>query len=242
MIFRLRSICGVFMLMLIAPSVHSAPVQVLNDDFDAPNYSSFSFNESFDNPDDISFEFFAGVMGGGNPGDYLQVFHTHDIERISPMGTMTNTSVQSVLLEKTFTYDTNGAGSLGSLSFSLDVRTTDPVNFLSFAIGDSVNNSGSFTGFIGVPNDGEWHTLTFDETDGAQFNGQILQFGFGFGTSVDVGPDPIDYVIEVDNFVVIANAIPEPSSVAVLGLFLAGFVSRHRRSRVVGGVSNPAGC
>lgn len=219
----------------------AAAVDILYDTFDSPSYSSFAFNDSDapdGNPDDTSFEAIGDTdPAGGNPGSYLELFHFHDVardENDEPVGD-SSTSLQSFFNDQSTTYTPSVSGEIESFSFSLDVRTDSPFEDLFFEIlddnGGSVANAGS--GFLSIVNDGEWQTLTLTGVmqAGAQdrdFAGsEPLSFGFGFLSSLDVFDGQTELQIDVDNFIVTAQLVPEPTA----GLLLFGLacVVRGRR-------------
>lgn len=114
---------------------------LFNDDMSSPNYSEFSFNnaDSGFNPDDISSESSFAGSGTGNPGGSLEILHNHDVARDSsgnPINGNGQTFVQSFFTLQTFSYTPSVEGAIFSVTFSLDIRTSDPFDTLFFTISD----------------------------------------------------------------------------------------------------------
>lgn len=250
-IFKATGLCAVVAVatcatvIVLAVSSSAGAFTILNDTFDAPNYSSFSFNNSTlspmdgGNPNDVSFEAIGDSFAtGGNPDAFKQFIHIHDISRdefgepdqddgtFDPFAT----NVQSVFLNEDVIYDSSGAGALGTLNFSIDVRTTDPLQSVGFAIGNADNGSGNFE-FTSVPlnNDGLWQTIVLENVDATSLNGPNLEFGFSLSTDADVSNGEVEFSFDVDNFIVIGTtAVPEPSSLVIAALGLMAFATRRR--------------
>lgn len=135
--------------------------------------------------------------------------------------------LQSVFTEQSISYTPSTQGAILSISFSLDFQTSDPFDTLLFEVSDS--SGGSFAGFISITGDGTFQTITSDVLTNADFPGRNfsgsdpLSFGFGFTSSADVFNLPVTYNVIVDNFVVTATVVPEPSSLA-LSVLAAGFL------------------
>jgi hypothetical protein len=239
----LRSLAAVLPLGLAASPV--AAVQIVNDTFDSPNYGDFFFNaaNSGDNPDDNSFSAIGDTLTtGGNPGSYLELFHFHDVARDEfgdPEGGDTFTSLQSFLDERSVDYIPSTQGEIQSLSFSLDYRTTDPFDSVFFTVNDENggNVAGGFTadGFFTPVTDGTWQTVTFAGVTQAEvgtrdLTGSVpLDFGFGFTSDADVFDGEVEYQIDVDNFVVTATLVPEPTAAALLVAAAGPLLARQRR-------------
>jgi len=218
-----------------------AEITVLNDTFDGPSYIDFFFNDadSSSNPADVSSAFYSTtVPAGGNPGSYGELIHSHDVDRDEfgdPINFDGFVGLQSFFSEQTASYTPLVEGDIASITLSLDVRTSDPIDSLFFEISDanggSVANGGS--GFLPITSDGQWNTYALsgvmqDGAAGRDFAGSLpLNFGFGFTSSADVFEEPVDYTIDVDNFVVQITPVPEPSSLALLSL--SGLVALRRR-------------
>lgn len=201
---------------------------LINDDMSSPNYSEFSFNgtESGFNPDDISTESSFAGSGTGNPGGSLEILHNHDVERDTsgnPINGNGETSVQSFFTLQTFSYTPSVEGAILSVTFSLDIRTSDPFDFLFFTISDSMG--GTVGQFIPISGDGTYQTITSSVLINADFPGRDfagsdpLFFGFGFLSTADVTNSPETFQVGADNFVVTATIVPEPS---VLAIYLLG--------------------
>lgn len=215
-------------------------IGVLNDNFDSPSYNSFSFNgsDSLANPDDLSFESFGASPTGGNPDAHGVVTHTHSVERDEfeePLSSG-DAEVQSFFTEQTTTYTPSISGAVESFTFSLDIRTIDFFDSVFFELSDLSGGSvaGGGGGFFTINNDGEWntYTITVEQSDvpSRDFSGtDPLSFGFGFTSFEDASFADVDYSLDVDNFVVTATLVPEPTSLAVLvgGI---GLLARRRRA------------
>lgn len=216
---------------------------ILFDDMDGTAYSDFFFNgfDSGNNPDDVSFSFFEEEISGGNPGAKLLITHEHDVDRDEfgdPFGGNTETELQSIFSNRNVKYNPSTQGAIQELTFSLDVRTSDPIDTLFFEIGDETggNVAGGFSGngFLDIVSDGEWQTIiltgiTQADVGSRDLSGSLpLDFGFGFTSFADVGFDPETYTIDVDNFQVSIVPVPEPSS-ALLGSLGVFLLPRRRR-------------
>ncbi len=228
-------------LFLSFPSLE-AQTLVLTDDMMDTSYSEFSFNgfDSGSNPDDVSFAYWDTGASGGNPGSVLNVFHEHDVDRDEfgdPFGAA-DASVQSFFINDEFSYTPSSQGAIDTLSFSLDVKTTDPFGSVYFIVGDSLGGSVaqglSGSGFLSITQDGEWQTLTLSgvtQTDlsGRDFSGSLpLEFGFGFLSDTDVSGGAETFLLQADNFRVEINAIPEPSSALLLSLGMLCILRRRK--------------
>ncbi len=239
---RLSIILSATLVSLGAVGSACASTTVLNDTFDSPSYSSSFFNDadSFGNPDDVSSAFYNNtILLDGNPGAYGELWHDHDVDRDEfgdPINGDTATSLQSFFSDLTASYTPSLEGEIQSISFSLDVRTSDPIDSLFFEISDSsggsVANGGG--GFLPINSDGEWNTYTLtgvtqSGASGRDFAGSDpLSFGFGFTSFADVFFGNELYVIDVDNFVVTVTPVPEPASLVMLLSVLA--LTPRRRS------------
>jgi len=238
---------GTIAVTLCSFATAQASMVVLNDTFDSPSYDSFSFNGDDDgtNPDDVSSESFDGTSSpGGNPGSFGIIRLSYDVSRDEfgePLNGDGNVNLQSFFSDLTTTYIPSIQGEIESINFSLDVRTIDPlVTDVFFEISDpnggSVANGSLGGAFQPITADGTWQTyvLTGVMQDGAtnrDFAGSDpLSFGFGFLSFEDVFQDPIDSFIDVDNFVVEVTLVPEPASMALLGLGCLLIAGRRRAS------------
>ena len=228
-------------LFLSLPSLKAQNL-VLMDDMTDTSYSEFSFNgfDSGSNPDDVSFAFWDTESSGGNPGSVFNVFHEHDVDRDGfgdPVGA-TDASLQSFFVNDTFSYTPSSQGAINSLSFSLDVKTSDLIDSVYFFVGDSLGGTVAqgFTGdgFLSITQDGEWQTLTLSGVTQADLGSRDLsgslplEFGFGFLSNTDVSGGAETFFLQADNFIVEIDAIPEPSSVLLLSLGMLGILGRRR--------------
>lgn len=225
---------GVVMLAMAA-STAAAQNLVLDDDMSSPSYASSSF-ASFSNPDDLSFGDYLVSGSGGNPGAHLIIEHFHDVDRDEfgePINGDGDTFVQSYFINQSTTYTPSVSGGIASLSFSLDYRTTDPFSGIFFDVSDL--SGGSSAGFTyGLEPDGQWRTLTVTGLTQADFGGRDLSgsnplsFGFGALSSFDATFDPTGFAMDVDNFTVTVNPIPEPGPALLVGLGAWVFLLRRR--------------
>ena len=207
---------------ILASPVFAVPV--LDDDFESPSYSIFALNgadRGDGNDDDVSDAFFDPQGSGGNPGGFGLVVHSHDVDRDdqdAPINGDGNTSVQSFLTEQTVTYTPSTQGEIQSVSFSLDVRTSDPFDSVFFYL-EASNGAGSVAngseGFLSITPNGEFQTIrlenvTQDGQDGFDFGGSDpISFGFGFTSpGVDVTDGPVFLNVGVDNFRVTVTPRP----------------------------------
>lgn len=222
-----------------AASAGFSQVILLDDDMQSAYYDSFSFNSSDygANVDDISSVSNNVVVSGGNPGSYLQVLHTLEVMENAPNGAV---SLQSILDDQNFTYTPSISGAIQSLSFSIDIRTSDPFSSVGFVVNDQ--EGGQLAGFTSFDTDGNWQTVTFEgllqsDFDSRDFSGSLpLSFGFSLlsnGYLMDDGNGNYEsqfHTADVDNFRVTAILVPEPSSLALFGLMTCGLMfCRSRR-------------
>ncbi|MEM9079901.1 MAG: PEP-CTERM sorting domain-containing protein [Verrucomicrobiota bacterium] len=228
-------------LTILVASVTAALAQefvFLDDNMDAPDYRSFSFSNPT-NDADISFETINGsIPTDGNPGSYLQIAHFHDLDRDEfgePFTGDFQTDLSAVYLFETFTYDPSVSGPISNIAFEIDVRS-DADFSVSFAIGNATTGSGNITfadNFLD-PFDSDWQTLSRSIIDNStastvDFAGSdLIEFGFSIGTTAELGDDPEEFFIDVDNFRVILTPVPEPST-ALLGVL--GILTLLRRRR-----------
>lgn len=229
--------------LLAAPcGLVSGATTVLQDGMSAPNYSSFSFNgaDSGSNPDDISFESSNPVGSVGNPGAYLEAIHSHDVNRNELNGEPLNgdgdTSVQSIFVEQTMTYNPAIDGPIATITFLIDLQITVPFSNVSFGIEDS--GGGSISGFTSLPpSTAGWQTFSSGPLTQADFSGRDFsgsdpfKFSFGFISDADVTTGPENFVIGVDNFTIVIESVPEPSSAALVGasILAVGLIRRRHR-------------
>ncbi|MGJ8723321.1 MAG: PEP-CTERM sorting domain-containing protein [Roseibacillus sp.] len=228
-----------FTLFLAIPSL-SAQNVILFDDMTGSAYSASNFNssDSGSNPDDISTAFGNIATSGGNPDSVLNITHEHDIQRDEfgdPFGDGF-TNVQSFFENSSLSHNPATQGFIQSVTFSLDIRTSEPIETLFFTINDSnggaVANAGA--GFISLIPDGQWQTITLSGVteagaSGRDFSGSdALSFGFGFTSFAEVSTGQEAFAIQADNFQIDIDVIPEPSSALLIAF---GFVGLFRRQR-----------
>lgn len=222
---------------------------IVEDHFDQPlNYdvsylNGQQFSDGDYNPDDVSWADGSWQSAGGNPGGSYMVTHEHDVDRNEfgdPIGDNTWTIVQSsiVLDDSLFTYNPGTDGAISSITFSIDYQTVDPMSLISSEViyEDEMGfRYGLSSGFEIVQADGNWNTyqVTLNESD---FYGSLdfskdqqLFFGFGFYSSTDVSFGSDTYSVLVDNFSVSVSAVPEPSSLLLVGISGFGLLARRRR-------------
>ena len=233
-----------FLTTVTQPAV--AMTTLLNDDFGAPSYTLFEFNgaDSGSNLDDLSFATSSATGSGGNPGGFLDIMHTHDVDRDSfgdPVNGDGSASVQSFSEEQSVVYDATASGTIAEIMFELDVLV-GPIGpeggafHTVFFIVHEASGGGSASGFTSLSGLGSgWNTITVSGLTNADFsardfqNGTDLQFGFGFSSSGDVSNGGETITVSVDNFIVTANVIPEPSSLLLGTLMTVGMLMRRRR-------------
>lgn len=231
----IRSITFAFAAILTLTGSLPAQVIVLNDDFSSGfSYSIFNFTNADvpppnDNPDDVSFADFSIETTGGNPGGVLQLTHLHEAE----MGGNGDTFVQSFLDNTSVAYNPAAQGAFNSITFSFDYLTSSP-NFNSVFVTVNDNNGGQAAEFLAPIADGNWqsYTATLDQSDfsNRDFSGNLdLNFGFGFVSDAQVDGGPESFDVFVDNFQVSVSAVPEPTSLVILGF--AGLTVIGRRGR-----------
>ena len=192
--------------------------------------------------DPLNYSYVDYFSSAGN--DSMFVDHIHEVERDEftnePVaGAPSMPELQTLFLYQPLSYNPSVSGAIGTLDFSIDYRTNDPFSEIAFFIQNG-GGFGSTAGFTTPIVDGEWHTLEvlgLNSTDflSADFEGNTtLRFGFGFYSSAEIDPfgiDGVDYQIEVDNFIVTMNPVPEPSSLfLVAGGALTLLSRRSRRS------------
>ncbi|MGJ8697399.1 MAG: hypothetical protein ACSHYF_13870 [Verrucomicrobiaceae bacterium] len=237
----MKSIC-MALCTLGAVSLSSAQTLIFSDSMDAPFYDSFSFNgsDSGSNPDDLSSESQLALGTGGNPGGLLRVTHSHEVA--SGPGVSGSTFVQSFFVDQTFTYTPSVDGAIDKISFSIDLKSSDPFSSVFFNVEDATTGGGSSSGFTSFTTDGDWHTVSVVDLDASNFSGRDfsgstpLAFGFGFYSSAELVADtPTSHVSEqrvvlADNFkVTVTQVVPEPSVVLLGSLALLGGCLVRRR-------------
>ena len=235
-------LCFAAMLLLSQNAV--ADQIILDDDFgQGYSYSVFAFTLADlpppdDNPDDVSFADFLTINSGGNPGEYLEVTHLHDVDRDElgdPINGDGRSLVQSILENESVSYNPAAEGTFTQLTMSIDYRTAGPFESVYFAVSDS--GGDSLAGFETTTNDFNWQTysITFDQSDlvNRDFSGGLdLRFGFGFTTpEFDVSEEALALFVDVDNFRVSISSIPEPGSWLLLASGGIGFLTVRRRKQ-----------
>lgn len=226
------------LLSLLAFPTLQAQNVILTDDMTDTFYAAFSFNgaDSGDNPADLSFADWQNGSTGGNPGAVFNLFHEHDVEHDEfgdPLGDPF-TNVQSFFENGNMSYTPSTQGTISTLTFSLDIKTTEPIDSLFFIVGNSTGSSVAQDitgiGFLDITADGEWQTITLSGVTQAGLLGRDLagsdplDFGFGFTSSGSLET----FSLQADNFVVNINPIPEPSSALLIALGLVGLARRRR--------------
>lgn len=228
--------------LVTAPTSLLAQNVVLFDDMTNTFYSDFAFNgsDSGSNPDDVSSIAWSNDSTGGNPGAVFNVSHEHDVDRDefgTPFGSG-DTDVQSFFENNSsLTYTPATQGTINTLSFSLDLKTSDPFDSVYFTVGDSLGSTVAQglggTGFLNVVPNGEWQTVTLSGVTQAGLGGRdlagplTLDFGFGFTSFAEVSNGPETFLMQADNFRVEINPIPEPSAALLLACRLIGFARRR---------------
>lgn len=224
-----------------APLLHGQSV-VLFDDMSDTFYSDFSFNgaDSGSNPDDVSTATWANNPTEGNPGAVFSLSHDHDVNR-DEFGDPLSFPVAEIQSffdnNSNITYNPGTQGAISTLSFSLDIKTSDPFGSIFFVVSDSMGGSvargAGGAGFLSIIPNGEWQTVTLSgvtqaEVGGRDLSGALpLDFGFGFTSLAEVSGGPETYFLQADNFSVTINPVPEPSSALLLAVGLIGFVRRR---------------
>lgn len=186
--------------------------------------------------EDTNFSYAEGDLSGD---DTLLLQHVHDSERDEddfPINT-DMLELASLVRVTNVSYTPSVSGVIDTLSFRIDLRTTDPFDEVFFFI--ERGPSGRLGGWIELNAgdlDGEWKTLEVLGLTDADFGGlglfsssEPLRFGFGFVSSAMVdefGFDPVTYQVELDRFQVSVIPIPEPNS--ALLLIGAGLLAARR--------------
>lgn len=163
-------------------------------------------------------------------GNTLLIDHVHDSQRDDNTGFPVNLNpleAQSIFRYNPVTYTPGVAGVIDTLSFKIDYRTDDPFSEVFFFL--DKQGSGVLGGLTAINSgnrNGQWQTLevlglTDEDFLGFDFfsSPDPIRFGFGFISSATLDPfgtDPITYQLEVDNFQVTVNPIPEPASALML--------------------------
>jgi hypothetical protein len=185
----------------------------------------------------------------GPSNDTMIIDHIHDVEREEETtnkpvsGAPEMPDLQSLFLYTSTNYSPSSSGAIGTIDFKLDYRTSDPFSDFAFHVRNGFGNGATDNRGSVFNNDGQWHTLELLGLNAADFNNLIdfensasLQFGFSLLSSAFVDPDgtdPVTYQVEVDNFEVTVNPVPEPSSMLLLGSGLTALAFRRWRSSAV---------
>ncbi len=219
--------------------VHAEPAVILNDDMSSPNYNAWSYNNSSSglNPDDSSFiDGGSAQASGGNPDGYFAIEHTLSL---NDGAVKTQVSLQSIFEGLGPAYTPTVSGAIQSLSFSIDLRSSGPASSVGLVVSDS--NGGQITGYTSFTPDGTWQTITVsglnqgDLGDRNLSGSNPLSFGFSFlayGFLTDDGNGghtPESFTLDVDNFIVTAIPVPEPSSLVLFGIMGLGLIARRSR-------------
>lgn len=220
-----------------------AQILILSDNMENLDFnydiSSLNAADSGVNPDDLSDVNYTSSATGGNSDGSLTVNHEHIVDpTVDPYDGFS--TLQSTLIENTFTYNPSVDGTILDISFSIDIATSDPFEDVFFLIEDS-NTGGGFvvdSAFIMITTDGTFNNYSItgvtqsDIPTGFDFSGSNpLSFGFGFTSSTFVPQFVEDeFAVSADNFEVTINNVPEPST-GVLVILVAGFAILRRRNR-----------
>jgi hypothetical protein len=240
-----RLLCGATAALFLMPMFVSADTVVFDDDFDpAFDYNVFWFNNSDppepdNNPDDISFA--EATFTNGLPNDQMILSHNHDVERDDagfPLEGDGVTTVQSYVINDDVFYNPSVEGAFTHVTFEFDYLTDDPDFGSAFSAFGQIGAGGSFRGFESVVSDGQWQTysLTLSQSDlsAYDFSGESdVEFDFGLGLTsfFDASNGPAEFNISVDNFSVVLTSVPEPNSIAFLGLVGLATLTRRARKR-----------
>jgi hypothetical protein len=224
---------------------------ILNDGMDnLGNYSPANFGFNSSNPNDISlYQGAIHQVAGGNPGAFFRLGYLLNVARDGngvPLGSGIALSNGGLMHLFSYPYAPSMQGPINDISFSLDIRFDNPSHIdnmdLFFFIEDGTNSGPHFasTEVFQISSGGggpNWQSKSLGGLTPNDFSGidflvdQNLSFGFGFiiySNDVSIGPQTIS--MDVDNFVVSINAIPEPSACLLVGSMLM-FVARRRRIR-----------
>lgn len=226
-----RALLAAALITLVSASPAKA-ILVLLDDMSAPSYSGFSFNSADygSNPSDESSASFDGVSDGGNPDEYLQVDHNHQLARDddgNPLDGDGSTQLQSFTNDESVAYNPSVEGAIASIAFSLDILLTDVpggADFFSIFFNVSDSMGGNSAGFTSISPAAGWQTITVTGLTNANYSARDfagaldLNFGFGFESFGDVTDGDESIAIGVDNFRVDVTVVPEPGTALLVGL------------------------
>lgn len=215
-----------------------AGMVIINDSFD--NGSGDYFGTNVSSPDPFNFSYMDYYSE--SPDVTMLVDHVHDVERDDdgfPVASSPEMpEIQSLIRYQPTSYIPASSGAIGTLDFRIDYRTNDPFSDLSFVV-QSSGGFGAIAGFTTPIADGNWHTLEVlglnsEDYLNMDFEGSnALTFGFSFYSFATMDPggiDPVIYQVEVDNFVVTVNPVPEPASMPLLLSGALPLAFRRRRS------------
>lgn len=234
-----RTVIAITALAAVIPQAARAAT-IVDETFNIASNSSVSYIQPWD-PGNYSY----AEGEHDTVANSLIVRHVHDAERDVDDNFPVNTNMLeliSLVRISNVTYTPTVSGVIETLSMSLDFRTTHPFSQAFVFIEDlsggvlggltPINNPGDQTG--------EWVTLQVLGLTDADFLGEgrfsssnPLKFGFGFVSSATLDPfgtDPEIFEIEVDNFQVSIQAIPEPGSALMLLAAAVLAFCRGRRS------------
>ena len=170
-------------------------------------------------------------LTNGNPDSLLRVTFDYSTGNIGD-------AEQTFNVYTNLTWTPSVDGAIAALSFSIDVRTVQ-FDLLFSEVGFSVSDSGGGTiaGFTPLPNTGGWTTISVTNLTALDFGGRdfagTLPLRFGFSL---IGPTPTSNTaatasIDLDNFKVSVTTVPEPGSVALIGVGAVLLVGLRRRFR-----------
>lgn len=209
----------------------STTITVIDDDFSVNDLYTISEASDFSGIPDNFFSDISYSETGGNPGGFAALEHLYDFVPSDELSEDTDVTEFSTIVfyeYEPFSYDASVSGMINDVSFSLDVDSPDADLELFFFI-SSATSAVSSNRFVLFPfNTDGFETFSEDDVvfDNATLNESgPIKFGFAFQSFVqderdDPGSDfdPQSFAFSVDNFVVTLDVVPEPSSLALLGL------------------------
>ncbi len=179
-------------------------------------------------PTSLTGQFTEQISAGGNPGAYKRV------------ATINNNFTYNAHLRTAFIYDPSVSGAINSIDWSIDFK-----NFSAFGAGQGyglvlkqsgILYRGSFFATGTVPTlwqtNGQSALTSSNFTEGISgatnpdfsSSGSAITFGFttnnGDGATIDIG---------YDNYRVDVTPVPEPATMAVLGLGVASLLRRRKK-------------
>jgi len=192
---------------------------------------------------------------GGNIGSYLQL----DVASFETSGQQQR-AVQAAYINSGLIYNPGTSGAISSLNFGFDVRrfvglsngSGGSVAPLLRQGGEIFVFSGSLTNFsqnnwtplgFDLAASNSWRTLSSAAVNpNFSVTGGVMEFGFRYSTgglcSANVGQSctSTQFQVGLDNYTVTitpaSTTVPEPSTVALLAVGLAGIVTVSRRRRL----------